>query len=457
MTFFYRITVVALSIISIISILISKAQIPQNLIALPLLFICLFLLLPMFSKFMFTNIGITIVNVTMLIRYVISPFLMSIYGVNLNTGMSTSIVTQGRAVNLMLFEMAAVIITFCIFHKRFYSYTDNFKSIKSKPNLFGWIFVVFSILILLFNPEILGRYTFIWTASELKSKNAVESVSVFFLFIQLAQIVFTIGLINWIYKFYEKRKSIVFLILSFIVVGISSSFITGTSRFSVILPLATGLFTIFILYKNYRKIIMMVSVIMTLALIFVSTLLKQNTIASNGPGALDASGSMFESLNSDLQLYFSGVANVTHAINTSHVYSPFQFDAIVSELFRSVVFLNSLFGDHQSALSDFNGTFYNRSLVSDQILPMIGQGFLYFGPYLAPLFSVISILIVMLLDKKIFNGDSVFKVYIMAYLCIKFALFYMANATIQISFFTNFFVILLVISYLNKKLILKRG
>ncbi|RIL51283.1 hypothetical protein BUY76_06440, partial [Staphylococcus equorum] len=193
MTFFYRITVVALSIISIISILISKAQIPQNLIALPLLFICLFLLLPMFSKFMFTNIGITIVNVTMLIRYVISPFLMSIYGVNLNTGMSTSIVTQGRAVNLMLFEMAAVIITFCIFHKRFYSYTDNFKSIESKPNLFGWIFVAFSILILLFNPEILGRYTFIWTASELKSKNVVESVSVFFLFIQLAQIVFTIG------------------------------------------------------------------------------------------------------------------------------------------------------------------------------------------------------------------------------------------------------------------------
>ncbi|PTF09918.1 hypothetical protein BUY81_12915 [Staphylococcus equorum] len=457
MTLFYRIIVIALSIITIISILLSKAQIPQNLIALPLLFICLFLFLPMFSKFMFTNIGITIVNVTMLIRYVISPFLMSIYGVNLSTGMSTSIAAQSKAVNLMLFEMAAVIVTFCLFHKRFYSYTDKFKTIKAKPNLFGWMFVTISILILLFNPEILGRYTFIWTASELKSKNAVESVSVFFLIIQLAQVVFTIGLINWIYKFYEQRKSVIYLILSFLVVGISSSFITGTSRFSIILPLATGLFTIFILYKNYRKLIMVISVIMSSVLILVSTLLKQNTIASQTAGASSASGSIFESLNSDLQLYFSGVANVTHAINTSHVYPPFQFDAILSELFRSVVFLSSLFGNHQSALSEFNGTFYNRSLVSDQILPMVGQGFLYFGPYLAPLFSVISILIVMLLDKKIFNADSVFKVYIMAYLCIKFALFYMANATIQISFFTNFFIILLVISYCNKKLILKRG
>ena len=175
-----------------------------------------------------------------------------------------------------------------------------------------------------------------------------------------------------------------------------------------------------------------------------STLLKQNTIVTQGNTSTAKSSSTFENLNTDLQLYFSGVSNVAHSIDTSYVYAPFQFDAIISELFRSVVFLNSLFGQHQ------------RSLVSDQILPMIGQGFLYFGPYLAPVLSLISIILVMILDKKIYNSDSVFKMYAMSYLCIKLSLFFMANATIQISFFTNFFIILLIISYLNNKFIVKK-
>lgn len=453
---FYRITVVVLSLISIISILVSKLQLPQNLIALPFLFMCLYLLLPMFSKYMFINVGITIVNITMLIRYVISPLLMAMYGVNVNLGTSTSIGSQTIAINLMLFEMLAVIITFSLLHKRFYTAESTFRTIKAKPNLFGWAFVVFSMIILIFNPEILGRYTFIWSASQLKSKDAVDAVSIYFLIIQLAHVVVTIGVLNWIYKLYERNKNIIFLVLSILVVGFSCSFISGTSRFSIILPLTTGFFTIFILYKNYRKIIVFVSACMSLLLIGVSTLLKQNTITSTNAASSAHSGGAFEKLNTDLQLYFSGVSNVAHAVDTSHIYEPFQANAILSELFRSVIFLNSLFGQHQSALIGFNETFYRRFLVSDQILPMIGQGYLYFGPYLAPLFSILSIILVMLLDKKIYNSDSVFKMYIMSYLCIKLALFYMANATIQLSFFTNFFLILLIIAFMNKMIVFKK-
>lgn len=456
MIFFYRIIVLILSLISILSILLSDVQLPNNLIALPLLFMCLYFLLPMFSRYMFNNIGITIVNITMLIRYIISPLLMSIYGVNVDIGMSTSLGSQTKAINLMLFEMVVIIVTFCILHKRFYSNKTEFKEITAKPNLFGWAFVLFGFVIVLFNPEVLARYTFIWSASQLKSKDVVESVSLFFLIVQLAQIVVTIGLLNWIYKFYEYNKNIIWLLLSFIVIGISSSFITGTSRFSIILPLVTGLFTVFILYKNYRKLIIILSVGMSLLLIAVSTLLKQNTIVSQANTSIAKSSSTFENLNTDLQLYFSGVSNVAHSIDTSYVYAPFQFDAIISELFRSVVFLNSLFGQHASALTSFNEVFYQRSLVSDQILPMIGQGFLYFGPYLAPVLSLISIILVMILDKKIYKSDSVFKMYAMSYLCIKLSLFFMANATIQISFFTNFFIILLIISYLNNKFIVKK-
>ena len=67
----------------------------------------------MFSRYMFNNIGITIVNITMVIRYVISPFLMSIYGVNVGIGMSTSLGSQTKAINLMLFEIDPHVIWEC--------------------------------------------------------------------------------------------------------------------------------------------------------------------------------------------------------------------------------------------------------------------------------------------------------------------------------------------------------
>lgn len=456
MILFYRITVLILSLISVVFILLSDVQLPNNLIALPLLFMCLYFMLPTFSRYMFNNIGITIVNITMLIRYVISPLLMSVYGVNVDIGIATSLSSQTKAINLMLFEMVLIIATFCILHKRFYSNKTNFRKIEAKPNLFGWAFVLLGFVIVLFNPEVLARYTFIWSATQLKSKDVIESVSIFFLIVQLAQIVTTIGLLNWIYKFYEYNKNIIWLFLSFVVIGISSSFITGTSRFSIILPLATGLFSIFILYKNYRKIIIILSVGMLLLLIAISTLLKQNTITSQSNTSVAGSNSTFENFNTDLQLYFSGVSNVAHSIDTSYIYAPFQFDAILAEVLRSVIFINSLFDQHASALTLFNEVFYQRTLVSDQILPMIGQGYLYFGPYLAPILSVINIILVMVLDKQIYKSDSVFKIYIMSYLCIKLSLFFMANITIQMSFFTNFFLLLLIISYLNKKFIVKK-
>ena len=86
---------------------------------------------------------------------------------------------------------------------------------------------------------------------------------------------------------------------------------------------------------------------------------------------------------------------------------------------------------------------------------MIGQGYLYFGPYLAPILSFISIILVMVLDKKYIRVTQ----YLKCILCHIYVLsyhFFMANATIQMSFFTNFFIILLMISYLNKKFIIKK-
>lgn len=443
----YKVSIILIAIISMTVILFSNARIPSNLALLPSIFALLIMIVPSFTNYIFKNIGITIINLSMVIRYVISPVLMAIYGTNLNMGQMTMISTQFTAVNLMVYEMIIMFIVFALFHKKFYKDTieQNEKKISSSNNIFGWLFIVFCAMILISNPVILSRYSFVWLSTELKSKN-VEGVSIsFFLtLIQLGHLVLTVNILNLIYRFYEKKQYFMYVLLSLFVVGISASFIVGTSRFSIILPLVTGLYTILKLYKPYRKLIGLLSVALSFIFIVVSTALKQQTITGK------TSSSTLEGLNTDLQIYFSGVSNVAHSINTSLMYEPFNVGGIFSDLFRSVIYLNSLFGQHVSALTQYNVSFYGGGISRDQILPMIGQGYLYFGFALAPLFTALTIIVVMYLDKKITRSSSLFTIYVITYLCLKFALFNMANATIQIAFFTNFFLILLIINWLNK-------
>ena len=154
---------------------------------------------------MFNNLGITIVNLTMLLRYVISPLLISFYGSNIQIGTTVLRSIQNQAINLMLYEMIVLFIVFAVFHKYFYFEKSSFNKINAKPNLFGWIFVLLAIGLAILQPSSIGRYSFIWSASELNN-NELADVSLFALLVQLAQVVLTINILNIIFKYYKKDK-----------------------------------------------------------------------------------------------------------------------------------------------------------------------------------------------------------------------------------------------------------
>ena len=381
---------------------------------------------------------------------------MALYGSDIQMGSTVSIDIQSKAVLLMVYEMIAMFLIFALLHKYFYSNNSKIRNVKSQSNIFGWIFIAFALLIIINQPSVLGNYSFIWSSSKLKTDTANENVTLFALLIQLAQIVFTVSILNIIHKYYEKKNSIIYLFLSFIVIVASASFITGTSRSSIIIPLVTGLFALLVLYNKYRKLIIGSSLILSLLVISVSTLLKQQTNVTIGSRSLYHSAGPLENFNTDIQLYFSGLINVGHSIETSSVIRPFDFNLIMSDLTHSVVFINNFFHQSQSALIAFNDMFYKTTGVADQIVPILGQGYLYFGTILAPIFSVIGLIVVMFLDKMVFRTKSVFTLYILSYFCLKFSMLFMSNATILTSFFTNFILILLLIAYLNSKISYKK-
>ncbi|OHS40306.1 hypothetical protein [Staphylococcus sp. HMSC62A08] len=296
MTLFYRLFVIISSIITIILDMVTTQHIQNNLVLLPFVFVLLFVVFPSFSRYIFNNLGITIINFTMLLRYVVSPFLMALYGSDIQMGSTVSIDIQSKAVLLMVYEMIAMFLIFALLHKYFYSNNSKIRNVKSQSNIFGWIFIAFALLIIISQPSVLGNYSFIWSASKLKTDTANENVTLFALLIQLAQIVFTVSILNIIHKYYEKKNSIIYLFLSFIVIVASASFITGTSRSSIIIPLVTGLFALLVLYNKYRKLIIGSSLILSLLVISVSTLLKQQTNVTIGSRSLYHSAGPLENL-----------------------------------------------------------------------------------------------------------------------------------------------------------------
>lgn len=451
--FLIKIVLFSLGMLTSALLVLSDSYIPYGLFLVPLTYSFLIIFFPSMTKYLFSHLGVTILNITMLLRYVISPLLNSIYGVSVQNGITPSQDSYTLAIYLIIFEMITVFILFSLFHKKFYINNVNRDLIK-KTNITGWLYVIFCVFLIVIFPGLLDRYTFILTAETLESKELeIDVISMIPLFLQMGSMVIMVSLLNVFFKKYIKNHSGIFVFLSIVSVIFISSFIIGTSRFSIILPLVTGLYVVYLIYVNYRKVIASISIVVMFIYVIISTYLKSQTLNS----ATETISSTFQGLNSDLQLYFSGITNVAVAIETSNIYNSFQISSILADLTRNIVFINRFFTDNQNIFELFNLVYYNGGIQRDQILPMIGQGYLYFGFILAPVLTAIALLVMMYLDSKSVQTESIFTKFVFSYVTLKFGLLMMANFSNLLSFFVNQFLLLVIIFWFNNLLLKKRG
>src|SRR5690606_37543465 len=145
----------------------------------------------------------------------------------------------------------------------------------------------------------------------------------------------------------KKSNKLRYVFLSIATVFILSSFIIGTSRNSVIIPLVTGLYIIYIIFGKHKKIISFISVCTVGFVVLLTTLLKEATVNSSESTLRD----FLSDLNIDLQLYFSGINNIAIAVETSNIYWSFNIQSILDDITRSVVLINSFFHSEASALT----------------------------------------------------------------------------------------------------------
>src|SRR5690606_271880 len=106
-----------------------------------------------------------------------------------------------------------------------------------------------------------------------------------------------------------------------------------------------------------------------------------------------------------LDSYFAFIKHTAIAIETSIRYeNELGLTTLLNDIFYPFPALGGMLfdGDARSAVY-FNYTYYNHTLITDRVIPTVGQGVIYFGYLFSPIFSVI-------LTKLAFVADRQFRV-----------------------------------------------
>ncbi len=131
--------------------------------------------------------------------------------------------------------------------------------------------------------------------------------------------------------------------------------------------------------------------------------------------------------------YLGGVHNVAIAVKMSQTYAA---DAGLSnlafDLLRPVPVLNTLVKSSSALTSNqyFNMEFY-QSFKMDVILPSVGQGYFYFGPWLAWLIPAGLLTLGLLIERWMADSLRLEYIYLSGFVLMRFGTLMGSNATIQ--------------------------
>ena len=387
---------------------------------LPLLcFIC-FLLFQNIRKH-FNSLAVMTISMVCLIRYGLYPLTICIQ----KATSSSYVIFQPEALNLMVYEMLVV-----FFFLNFYvSRLDSVVGISSNRiadyNLsrLNKFFLLLTVPLALVFPSLLRIFTFLGVGGSAAPVSGI--------FATLFKVGLYVGYLLLLSKcskggsgnFVNLLTSILIAIVYIFVIAIGES---SVSRWAF---LWIGIPTLIILtniYPHYKRSIITFSCIALPFGIIAGSFVKF--------ALTDFSVTSFFSnfITSDsLSEYFGGlnglsfvVSNVSHDVKAATMYSTF------TDLLCSAPLLSAFFDFENYSTQSIYLDYLNRT---DLICPLLGQSFLHFGFWGAPLFSIMMVILSIEFERVSKKADNVYLKYAGLSLCITFSLFMCLNTIIILS------------------------
>jgi hypothetical protein len=445
----YDVFYVVLSIITWISCITNDKQ-KSYLWILPIVYLFTYILFIAGRKYRF-KLGIIIINAIAFARYNVLPFSYYFFNNHIrNNNLETEIV-------LMCVELISVYTTISIFAPKFLYDKDlenkyTFEKIE-KDKIFGISTVI--VLIIGFcsivkNPVLLQRIL-----------NPLGGIDISYINNGIIMIYSTAIIVSILWILLKIKNSKLFkenikIILSLCILGVSlpifSAGVSGhVSRMGMLLNGIIMLVILMNLYKKYSKVILLyMGALFVVVLVFGTAWKFYEEPKSVSKVEIVEELVDYRMLN----IYLSGPDNISTAIDTKE-----KFDNVIT----ARTFVNDIFGNAPiiTGVLDatnnyipkyFNYTFYNSFIANDQICPLVGQSYIYFGIILFPILSILATFAVLIFSKKLTECKNIFEYYGYMILVINTAMFMSINLNIILQYFWINALPLIILGKLNCKI-----
>lgn len=393
--FFIEIIIIVSSLCITILLFFSKQENASLLFLLPLLF-CILKVIYIKYIYLFKNITSFMIVSLSYLKNVLIPFLLYLsdykllnYGYEIYFKRSgiRKIESYNNAILLLAYEMIVIFTLLCYLNSKYNKYTKNnkYQKISKKTKFFFYVSLIYMFVVLFIYPELIKNFQLLFQIGEPEHVFKLRSLryggegipAIFHTILNsifaILQILFPIYFIVYL----NKKKSILlnYLLLFLLLLIFNSA--KGNTFIAIIILL----YTLFNMYPKHRKIIKGTGIlILGIGIIFL--------FIKNKNGVLEES--YFSNLSVLLSTYFSGILNVAYSLKMEKG----EYYIILVDILKSIPFISGeFFKNTLASTSIFNYTINQNNLYQDQILPMIGQGYFYFGKVLAPILPCIILII----------------------------------------------------------------
>lgn len=357
----------------------------------------------------FTRPCILFMNAYMFVRYVAVPVLTVWAGAYEGIGIQPEPEQLDKAVWLMLYEMAAGIAAIELFGPWLLhdpKPRQNFRRFRmARWQIVAPVVILAGFWLIYANPgNLRENFRFFLDAVPTTEEMAQgeetsrgEGAGLAFMLAATAKLLFSLYVVNWCKARYDKRPSFLYVLLSLAAFLPNILFTVGTSRYSIVTPAIAAILLLNVLYPAYKG--------KTTALLFAGLLVifAHITLHKNFSADQQKSGDVEVDqvkFATNLQAYGSTTRAVAMTIKAKERFGkPIDLGMLKNDLFLNTPGLSRLSDKNRTSTAYFNWTIYGELLSVDQIIPMVGQGYLHWGFLLAPMYSVGFVLFLMWLDR----------------------------------------------------------
>lgn len=412
-----------LLIINIIVLLIcileslNVSSVYKSIVLIPIFYVFLFL---MFRRYLsFTTPGIIMINIISFFRYAVTP--MVILLTEEFNWMAKNYLYIDEAIIIIIIEMIAIFVTIALYNPLIYP-----RKRKNNSSIF---LIALSVAFILFftNKSLTGNLK-ILDSEEMNDINAEETSGFVSILWQMLCVYIYASIIlylrNWKGEKIENLKLYISLFCCLLYLAIIFTGQYTISRWYSIVTLIASIFWLMKLYPNKTTTITLWTVIPAGVVLTIATILKNTLVGLEGDST-DIIGSIFNATSMDT--YFAGPVNVNSAIGVNEN-TEVGIESAFEDIFNNFPVLNHFLEKKNASVHIYN----NYLARTDQILPLVGQSFIWFGYLFTPLLSIFSVVMVKRNDSKYSNSYGI-KTYLYAFVAIWCAIMPILNFTIWMS------------------------